>query len=194
MKRAFTLIEVIISIAIFALIALYMYQAINTVQKSNDINTKHYEADKNEQKIIKLFYNDLFAQVNVSAQANIIKGDDFDVFYLHSRNSLHAMYNPQITYFVKDNTLYRIESKEQETIPLTYDSVERVKVDRLVNNVSVFRIYESKNSYLINYKDDTKLTSFQISLPPSNSTNSRENRSNDPTRNSDGTVKILGDT
>jgi len=170
-KRAFTLIEVVISIAIFALIALYMYQAINTVQKSNDINSGHYEADKNEQKIIKLFYNDLFSQTNIYAPSNITRGDDFDVFHLRSRNSLHAMYNPQIVYFVKDNTLYRIESKEYETIPLTYDSVERVKVDRLMNNVSIFRIYENKNSYLISYKDETKLTSFQISLPTSSTSN-----------------------
>lgn len=165
MRRAFTLIEVVISIAIFSVIAIYMYQAINTMQKSNEINFLHYENDQKERKIVKLFYNDLFLQIDPYAKSNITSGDEFDIFYLSTRNSIHAMINPYVAYFVKDNSLYRIESKEREMIPLTYDGVERVKVDKLMDNVTIFRVYENKNSYLISYESKNKLTSFQISLP-----------------------------
>jgi prepilin-type N-terminal cleavage/methylation domain-containing protein len=173
-KRAFTLIEVVISIAIFSIMAVYMYQAINTMQKSNDINSLRYEEDIKEQKILKLFYNDLFLKTDIYAFSNITNSDEFDIFYLHTRNSIHAMINPYVAYFVKDNSLFRIESKERESIPLTYDSVERVRVDKLMDNVTLFRINENKNSYLVSYKIKEKLTVFQISLPqtPANSNNS----------------------
>jgi prepilin-type N-terminal cleavage/methylation domain-containing protein len=164
-KKAFTLVEVVISIAIFSVIATYMYQAINTMQKSNDINSLHYEEDMREQKIVKLFYNDLFLQTDMYAASNITKSNKFDVFYLHTKNSIHAMINPYVAYFVKDNSLYRIESKEPENIPLTYDAIERVKVDKLTDNVTIFNIYENKNSYLIGYQSKEKFTLFQISLP-----------------------------
>jgi hypothetical protein len=158
-------VELILSIAIFSIIALYIYQAINTAKNSNDIHLKRLSEDKREQKITTLFYNDLFSQTNIYAAANITNEAEFDVFYLRARNSIHAMINPYIAYFVKDNALFRIESKAFEKIPLTYESVERVKVDKLLSNVTLFRIYENKNSYLISYKNEDKLTSFQISLP-----------------------------
>jgi hypothetical protein len=145
--------------------AVYLYQAINTMQKSNDINSLHYEEEIKEQKIVKLFYNDLFLQTNVYAVSNITSDDDFDIFRLHTRNSIHAMINPYVAYFVKDNSLYRIESREVENIPLTYEGAERVKVDKLMENITLFRIYANKNSYLISYQSEEKFTIFQISLP-----------------------------
>ena len=178
MKRAFTLIELILSIAIFAIIALYIYQAINTAKNSNDINLKRLSEDEREQKITRLFYNDLFSQTNIYAAANIASEAEFDVFYLRAKNSIHAMINPHIAYFIKDNSLFRIESKAFEKIPLTYESVERVKTDKLLGNVTLFRIYESKNSYLISYKSEDKLTSFQISLPQRPSANASNGSQN----------------
>jgi hypothetical protein len=151
-----------------------MYQAINTMQKSNDISSLRYEDDTKEQKIVKLFYNDLFLQTDIYAVSNITNSEEFDVFRLRTKNSIHAMINPHVTYFVKDDSLYRIESREFEDIPLTYDAVERVKVDKLMENVTLFRIYESRSSYLISYQSKEKFTIFQVSLPqiPANSNNS----------------------
>ncbi|MDR2342815.1 MAG: prepilin-type N-terminal cleavage/methylation domain-containing protein [Campylobacteraceae bacterium] len=180
MKRAFTLIEVVISIAIFSIIAIYMYQAIDTMRKSNDINSLRYNEDIKEQKTLKLFYNDLFLQTNLYATSNITNSDEFDIFRLHTKNSIHGMINPYVTYFIKDNSLFRIESREFEIIPLTYESVERVRVDKLMENITLFRIYENRNSYIISYKSNERLALFQISLPQvgaSNNTSSRGNQS-----------------
>jgi hypothetical protein len=142
-----------------------MYQAINTMKKSNDINSLRYEENTREQKTTRLFYNDLLLQTNIYATSNITNDGDFDIFRLRTRNSIHAMINPYVAYFVKDNSLYRVESKGLETIPLTYDGAERVRVDKLMENVTLFRVYENKNSYLISYRAREKLAVFQISLP-----------------------------
>ncbi|MDR1007556.1 MAG: prepilin-type N-terminal cleavage/methylation domain-containing protein [Campylobacteraceae bacterium] len=166
MKRAFTLLEVIISIAIFALMAIYMYQSINVVTISNGFYERKYSDDERTDKVRRLFYNDLFLQTNVYANATINRNGDFDIFYLHTKNSIHAMTSPYVTYFVNDGALFRVESQVRETVPLNYQAVERVKVDKLFDNVTLFRIYENRNSYLISYYYDDKLTSFQISLPP----------------------------
>ncbi|MDR2635291.1 MAG: prepilin-type N-terminal cleavage/methylation domain-containing protein [Campylobacteraceae bacterium] len=166
MKRAFTLLEVIISIAIFALIAVYMYQSINVVTIGNSFYERKYTDDERTDKVRRLFYNDLFLQTDVYANAAINQNGDFDIFYLHTKNSIHAMTSPYVAYFVNDGALFRVESKAREIMPPNYQVAERIKVDKLFDNVTLFRIYENQNSYLISYYYDDKLTSFQISLPP----------------------------
>jgi prepilin-type N-terminal cleavage/methylation domain-containing protein len=165
-KRAFTLIEIVVSIAIFSIIAVYMYQAINTMQKSNELNSMHYSEDTKKQKIIRLFYNDIFSKTDIYAAANITNSDEFDIFRLRTKNSIHAMINPHVVYFVNDNSLYRIESRETENIPLSHDSAQRVKSDKLLDNVTLFRVNANRNSYIISYESSEKFTMFQISLPP----------------------------
>jgi prepilin-type N-terminal cleavage/methylation domain-containing protein len=179
-KRAFTLIEVVVSIAIFSIIAVYMYQAIDTMKKSNDINSMRYGEEIKEQKVIRLFYNDLFLKTDIYAASNITSGGDFDIFRLNTKNSIHAMINPYVAYFVKDNSLYRIESRQTENIPLTYESAQRVKSDKLMDNITLFRVYENRNSYIVSYQTDKKLTLFQISLPQALANNSRGNQSVKP--------------
>jgi hypothetical protein len=146
--------------------AIYMYQTINVVTTSNGFYERHYSYDERSNKVRKLFYNDLFLQTSVYPNATINQNGDFDIFYLHTKNSIHAMTSPYVAYFVQDGALFRVESKEQETMPPNYQAVERLKVDKLFDNVTLFRVYESKNAYLINYMEEDKLTSFQISLPP----------------------------
>jgi hypothetical protein len=158
-----------------------MYQAIDTMQKSNEINSKRYDRDTKEQKIIRLFYNDIFSKTDLYAASNITNGGDFDIFRLNTKNSIHAMINPQVAYFVKDNSLFRIESRQIENIPLTYESVQRVKSDRLLDNVTLFRIHENRNSYIVSYQSEDKLTLFQISLPQAlAANNSKGNQSVKP--------------
>jgi prepilin-type N-terminal cleavage/methylation domain-containing protein len=165
-KKAFTLLEVVISIAIFSLMAIYMYQSINVVTISNNIYERRYNDDERTDKVRRLFYNDLFLQTDVYANATINRNGDFDILYLHTKNSIHAMTSPYVAYFVNDGALFRVESQARETMPPNYQAAERIKVDRLFDNVTLFRIYESRNSYLISYHYDNKLTSFQVSLPP----------------------------
>jgi hypothetical protein len=105
-------------------------------------------------------------QTNVYTNATIYQNGDFDIFYLHTKNSIHAMTSPYVAYFVNNDALFRVESKTRENMPPNYQVAERIKVDKLFDNVTLFRIYEKGNSYLISYQYDSKLTSFQISLPP----------------------------
>lgn len=165
MKRAFTLLEIVISIFIFSLIAIYLYQTIDAMQKSNEINSNRFDKDARAEKIVKLFYNDIFSQIDIYANANIVKESEFDIFYLHTKNSIHGMINPYVAYFVRNDSLFRIESKIPIKILLNQANVESVKIDKLMDNAAIFRIYENKNSYLINYKDENDFVSFQISLP-----------------------------
>lgn len=164
-KNAFTLIEMVISIIIFSLICIYMYQAINTVSKSNDLYIKLYKVSEQTEKVKQLFYNDIFLQTDIYATSNITDKEDFSIIRFHTKNSIHSMINPYIAYFIKDETLYRIESHKHEEIPLTYANIEHVKVDKLLNDIKLFRVYEAENSYLISWQQDTKTTTFQISLP-----------------------------
>ena len=165
MKKAFTLIEIVVSIVIFSLISIYMYQAINTTSKTNDIYETRYKEKERFVKVEELFYDDIFLQTDIYSEANISNNDDFSTFRLQTKNSIHSMINPHVTYFVNDNSLFRIESHEFYDIPLTYANIENVKVDKLLSDVTLFRIYEEDNSYLISYEQNNKLTTFMIVLP-----------------------------
>ena len=164
-KNAFTLLEIAISITIFSLIAVYMYQAINTTLKTNDIYEQRYKEKERFVKVEELFYNDIFLQPDIYINANISNDGDFSIFRLQTKNSIHSTANPYVTYFVNDNSLFRIESHEFYDIPLTYATIENVKVDKLFSNITLFRIYEEDNSYLINYEQNDQLTTFLIVLP-----------------------------
>ena len=146
--------------------AIYMYQSINVATISNDFYERRYSDDERADKVRRLFYNDLILQTDIYANAVINQNGDFDIFYLHTKNSIHAMTSPYVAYFVNDGALFRVESQARETMLPNYQVLERLRVDKLFDNVTLFRIYENRNAYLINYYYDNKLTSFQVSLPP----------------------------
>lgn len=143
MRKGFTLIEMMISISILAIMMIYLYQSYASLNISNDIFTKATKKiTQSEQKKQVLFLDFSLALKDANATINILPQDaKEDVVFMQSRHSLHRRYNPYIGYIVKNKKLYRIESlKPLREYPLSVDS--EFVADEL-GEVNGFRVYKN---------------------------------------------------
>jgi len=148
MRKAFTLIELMISISILSIIMLFLYKSYSELNISNSFYKE--ESNKLEQieKIKKVLYLDIsLAQHNSLKVVNVDKARD--TLFMHSTHSLHRRINPYIVYVVNNKKLYRVESfKELKEYP--FDSDARFDVD-YIGEVERFRVYTSQTqeAYLV---------------------------------------------
>lgn len=164
MKReAFTIIELVIAVAIFSIIIVYMYQAVNTTKKGNEVYKKHHEMIAENENAKRVFYNDIFNQVDpykdISFQDNI--------FYIRSNNSLHGIVAPYIAYMLKSKNLIRIESLKKIKLPLNREQRDTLfyEVDFMLKGIDDFKVLSKKNSYVVEWTRQNKKTMFQLKLP-----------------------------
>lgn len=166
MKKAFTLIEIIVAITIFSAIIIYMYQAIYTTRKTTIVYERQYDKTKRSKLIKKLIYNDIFNQTDPYKDTSIKTTDKkYSTYYLKTNNSLHSIPSPYVAYGVVKKKLFRYESIKQFQLPLKKNIKSDVKIDELLSNVDQFVIYSYKNSKIIEYIINKKRTFFEISLP-----------------------------
>lgn len=173
MKKAFTLIELVIAIAIFSIIVVYMTKAASTTSKSSAAYERVYQRVNKTQKVKKLLYNDIFNQVDITSTPTISNEDKTynDTTYKTSRycirtnNSLHDLVQPYICYMVKNGTLYRLESLTTIKFPLKEKSIKTMKIDAIMKNTNQFYIMSSKNNNLIQLNVEDINSTFEISLP-----------------------------
>lgn len=165
MKKAFTLIELIIAIAIFSLLILYMYQAVATTQKTTSVYENMYSKTQKINQIKKLLYSDIFNQTDPYTNTNVVTSDKFSTYYLRSNNSLHGLSSPFIAYQVINSNLYRFESVSSFRLPFNEENKNRLKIDMVASDVTNFVIYTYKNSRIIDIIASNQRTFFEIALP-----------------------------
>lgn len=155
MNKAFTLIELLISIIILSIIMLFLYKSYASV---NRINIFHKEKAKNIQDL-ELKKKILFLDFSLGSNIKILNQEKTeDVVFMQTTNSIHNRYNPYIAYLIADSKLYRLESL---TIFNEYPLSSEIKFSfECFGEVDGFRVYKSQddeqNSYLlhVDFKDD----------------------------------------
>jgi len=144
-RKAFTLIEVLISIALLGLILPALYQIVDLLQDSNQHLLSYLEKSKNITKATQTLYLDI-----LSSDGNItIKKDEFSrVCIERTRNSLYGLPVAKVCWVVlkKENTLARIEGGYYH-LPVTED--ERVEIDPVMKDVELFDVYYQKDKILV---------------------------------------------
>ena len=157
MKRAFTLLELMISVALISLIFIYLYGAIDSLKFTNNFYQEKNKALSIREKFLVTIYRDIIFAKNVSfldrdsKEFSIVKIDN-------SKNSLYNIKNPNIIWFVsrKDDTLIRLESKDKIKLPLEEKTIYSTYLDKVVTNCKAFRIYKSNDgsSFMVYLKDN----------------------------------------
>jgi len=135
MKKAFTLVEVIISIFIFSLIMIFLYQSISSLKKNN-INLKQTtQKSKILSKIITLLKTDIIYAKKIN-----LKHLNNDILSLKTLNSLHNISKPNVTWKIleQNNELVRVE--EINGIKLLDDTTIQCKS---------FKIYFSRKEHKV---------------------------------------------
>lgn len=154
-RTGFTLIELVISIAIIALIVTYLYQSLNVLKNANE-HLEEKDADRAyETGIKKLILLDIMQASHGSIKISRSDHKNFDYIDFNSSNSLHNIKLPKITYLVtkREKKLLRIEGLNY-ALPFNRDTAYHVKYDELMRDVTHFKLYEDTNRtrILINIK------------------------------------------
>ena len=155
-KKAFTLLELLISIVILSIMIVYLYKSYSTLNLSNLNLKKETKAIENMEVIKKVLYMDfLNALGNKNSFIKIESRDkDEDFVRLQTNQSLHRRINPYVTYIVQEKKLYRLESYK----PIAnFDmSIDDEFISDYIGDIENFNVYKSSekenNLYLIHIK------------------------------------------
>jgi len=139
-RKAFTLIEVLISIALLSIVMLGLYSALDMQRSSNKHLFQYLTKAIDSDKAIMVLYRDiLYSDGNLT-----IKKSEYDRFCINSTtNSLYGLSQAKVCWVVaKDNNqLLRIEGNGYQ-LPLRYE--DRVAIDQVMDNIVQFDITRNK--------------------------------------------------
>jgi len=144
-RKAFTLLEVLISIALLGIVIVALFSSVDMLQNSNQHLLKYLEKSKKITKATKTLYLDI-----MGSDGNItIQKDEFSRICMEeTRNSLYALPAAKVCWVVlkKDKTLVRVEGNAYY-LPLL--SEERVEVDTIMTGIEIFDLYHEKDKVLV---------------------------------------------
>jgi len=160
MRRAFTLIELMISVILLSIIVTFLYQSVAQLQNSNQQLMKNTDKIVDRENLLQVLYNDF---MNMSALNVADKVEKTDVIVFQTSNSFYAMSQPFVRYEVgRDAVLRRIESSAQK---LDYEN-SFFRFDTIAHDVSMLKVYESKGHYFIYVKSDKMEDIYLDIVPP----------------------------
>jgi len=147
MRKAFTLIELMISIVILTILMLFLYKSYSALNKSNILLSEEVQKISQIEFLKEVIYKDFSvarrADTNRSGIIILNQSKEEDVVFFQTSNSIHQRINPYIAYLVKEDILYRLESlKPFKEYPLVADS--EFVADEL-GKIKIFRVYKSKD-------------------------------------------------
>jgi len=145
-RRAFTLIELMVSIALTVIIVFFLYKALSSQQISNAVLQKRTSAMKNRDKIFYLLYLDIKESNSTKIAKTFNK--DYSILYVDTKNSLHNLSFSHVVYYVnaKKKTLVRLESSRKISLPIKLEDLPFIYINILGQNVEKFRIFSQQFS------------------------------------------------
>lgn len=167
-KRAgFTLIEVLVSIAILAILFTFLSKTISTTKKLNQPYLEKAHKIDTEAKIFRILVND-FSQI--VGEASIIYGKKYDIVRIQTKNTIYNIIQPYVTYIVsnKDLTLIRTESLEKFDINKKDEIYKQLIFgDILSRDIDSFKVF-FKNNYFNIFLKSKNISPLILKLPKVN--------------------------
>ena len=149
-RQAFTLLEVLISIALMGIVMVALFSSLEVLQDSNRHLLKYLKKAKQITKSTKVLYMDI-----LNSDGNItIKTDEFSRLCIEqTKNSLYGLSIAKVCWVVlkEKNTLTRVEGNNYH-LPLL--SEEKVEADRVIPNLEIFDVYHQKDKVLVIIKQN----------------------------------------
>ena len=149
-RRAFTLVEMLIAVALLAVIMIFLYQSVATLQRSNTFYGEKLETIIDQQQLYKTIFLDL--SLSIEEQGEILnQSRDKDVVLMQTSHVVHNHIMAYIAYFIKEKHLYRIESYQRLKYP--FESNLNVQIDDF-GPMKTFRLYKNKTHFLLHTSSD----------------------------------------
>ncbi len=140
-RYAFTLIELMISIALTVIVVFFLYKALAIQGRVNETLQKKSDTIHKKNQLFVLIYKD-FKKANKTEIINTFN-KSYTVFAMQTKNSLHNIPFAYVVYYVnaKDKTLIRLESALPIHLPVEPERVALVFSDVLEKGVEKFRFF-----------------------------------------------------
>ena len=139
-RKAFTLIEVLIAIALMGLILVPLFNVVEMMRNSNEQLLNALDKSTQITKATKVLFQDIMA-----SDGNFtIKKDEMSRFCMEeTTNSLYELPVAKVCWLVlkEKNTLIRVEGNSYK-LPL--GSEDRVEADKIMSNIEIFDVYREK--------------------------------------------------
>ncbi len=145
-RKAFTLIELMVSIALTVIVVLFLYKALVTQENSNKVLAKNASALHQIDQIFGLLYRDFIESNETKIAPTFNK--DYNILYLSTKNSLHSVPFAHVVYYVntKDKTLVRLESAYPIKLPVDLEKIKYIFADPLVKKITKFRVFQTQQT------------------------------------------------
>jgi prepilin-type N-terminal cleavage/methylation domain-containing protein len=151
-RGGFTLIEVLISIALLGIIVVALFSTVAMMKESNAHLLEYLKKAKVVTEATKVLYRDI-----INSDGNItIKKDEFAQVCIEStRNSLYALSEAKVCWVVlkKEHTLTRVEGNGYQ-LPTRFD--DRVEVNPVMKHMEIFDLYHQEDKLLVLIKEKGK--------------------------------------
>lgn len=155
-KKAFTLLEVVISITLFMILIIFVYKTLDQTKHSNKIFEKQTKTIKDSNRLYNIFLEDI-AESTQTLSISYDKDKNARLIFT-SNNTYHNPYYTNIAYLISSNDkLVRIESKDKFKFANTsYEFYENAYVDVLLEDIEYFDIKKDKKQYVLAIKQKNK--------------------------------------
>lgn len=144
-KRAFTLMELMVSVALIGVIVVYLYSIVGSLKVSTDSLARHEEKSRFASKLEELIFRDI---LEIRSDDIILKegfSKDASTLSFQTNNTLYDFSHPYVSYFLsREGTLLRAESLYELNIS-DQASKNSAKVLEVASNVERFRVYSDEN-------------------------------------------------
>lgn len=165
MKKGFTLLEMLVSITLFSVVLVFLYEVLETTKNHNIKYEQQIDKKLNKFDIEFVIFTDMVNRKNKKLTLTEDRDGNSVVRFL-TNNTYHNPFYNEVTYFLsKDNKLLRIESNKKLNLENVSDALENSFVDIMDKKVTKFKVIPSddKQTYLfyIEYENEEYL-SFPI--------------------------------
>ena len=156
MKKAFTLLELIISITLFMIIVVFLYKTLDQTKYSNNLFSNKQEILKQSNHLHNIFLEDIAEASSITIKSDKNKNA---IVKIVTDNTYHNSFFNNITYFIGDTKeLIRIESKEvfNELETKNLDFYENAFIDILLEDIEYFDVKNMEINYSFMIKQFNK--------------------------------------
>ncbi|SHO81211.1 hypothetical protein MNB_SV-15-1595 [hydrothermal vent metagenome] len=144
-SKAFTLLEVLVSITLLGFVMAVLYKSIDMVRYSNKHLYSYLQKSTTLIKGINTIYLDILKS---DGNLTITQNEFSRLCINNTRNSLYNLPSAKVCYLIlKDkNRLLRVEGNSYK-LPKTSD--DRVEIDEIMQNLTLFNIQRNKDKVLV---------------------------------------------
>ncbi len=158
-KKAFTLLEVVISITIFMIILVFLYKTLDNTKLSNNKFVQHIDKKIEFNNLYKILTEDIAESKGIIELSK--DRDKNSILIFKSNNTYYDSFFTNITYMISSsNKLIRIESFEKfQKQKSSVEFYEKSFIDILLDDIEKFIVLkkDDKVEFIIKQKDKEKM-------------------------------------